>query len=125
MLNGNDASGSQERTRQVTAACDLSDEELAAARLQTRQAMAGMTGGAALQFQAQTYELAVVNPHDLARGTLHVDYATGLVCWERNVWDDLGYLPGYPIGDAVSRYVGSDTIRRALLGARLVNGHRR
>ena len=124
MVTGNGELGAADRT-QVRASCDLDAAELAAARTQARRAVAGMTAGASLQFQALTYELLVVNPQDLARGTLHVDYATGLVCWERNVWDDLGYLPGYPASAAVRRHVSPDTVRRALLGARLVNGHSR
>jgi hypothetical protein len=98
----------------MTAASDMTDAELAAARSKARQLMAALIGGAALQMREHTYELLVVNPHDLGKGTLHVDYADGTVYWERTVWDDLGRLPGYTGGTTGTAQVGADTIRAAL-----------
>lgn len=79
----------------MIAACDLTDAELATARTRARQATTRLITGTGLTLQEHTYELTVDNPHALFTGTVHVDYATGLACWEHTVWDELGYLPGY------------------------------
>jgi hypothetical protein len=118
-------SANGEPIRAGVAGCDLSEAQLAAAKTRARRAVSLLVAGEGLQCQYHTYEAIMVNPRDLGRGTVHVDYASGLACWERTVWDDLGYLPGFPLSGVKGRYLGADTIRRALLGARLVNGHRR
>jgi hypothetical protein len=92
----------------------MTDAELAMARSRARQAVTRLIAGTRLHFQLYAYELVVINPRELSTGTLHVDYASGLVSWERTVWDDLGYLPGYTISAAGFGYIGPDMVRNAL-----------
>jgi hypothetical protein len=103
-----------EKDALTSAACDLTDAELAAARAKARQTVAGLLAGAALFIQEHTCELVIINPRDLGKGRIHIDYADGAVSCERTVWDDCGNLPGYTSATGTPGTVSGDTIREAL-----------
>jgi hypothetical protein len=99
-----------ENAATAPAACDMTDAELAAARAKARETVAGLLTGAALEVQLHTYELIIINPRDLGRGRIHVDYADGGVSRERIAWDECGVLPGYS-ATGTPGTVTADTIR--------------
>jgi hypothetical protein len=94
----------------TAAACDMTDAELMAAQTRARETVAGLLTGAALEVQSHTYELIIINPRDLGKGRIHVDYANGGVSRERIVWDECGVLPGYNATGTPGTVI-ADTIR--------------
>jgi hypothetical protein len=99
-----------ENAATAAAACDMTDAELAAARDRARETVDGLLAGAALEIQLHPDELIIINPLDLGKGRMHVDYASGGVSWERIAWDECGVLPGYS-ATGTPGTVTADTIR--------------
>jgi hypothetical protein len=94
---------------------DAGDAHVRRARALTRQRVAQLLEGCALQIEERACGLVITNPRRPEQGQIHVAYADGYVCRERVSWEYWGVLEGLGNGaDKDEPVVGAARILSAL-----------
>jgi hypothetical protein len=83
-----------------------------------RQQVDALLRASGLEIRELATALAIGNPHDPAKGRIHITYATADVSHKRVIWDYLGPLQGHEPTDDPDREPGVDaaTIIATLTG---------
>ena len=77
--------------------------------------VSAMLDGADLRFRPLKNELVITNPSAPENGRVRIEYATGHVSWQREVWGFYGPLQGFETDENDDEtYVGADVILRIL-----------
>jgi hypothetical protein len=80
-------------------------------RAAVRRMVSAMLDGADLRFRPLKNELVITNPSAPENGRIRVEYATGHVSWQREVWGFFGPLQGFETDDKDGEtYVSADVI---------------
>jgi hypothetical protein len=84
-------------------------------RAAVQRMVSAMLDGADLKFRPLKNELVITNPNAPENGRIRVEYATGHVSWQREVWGFFGPLQGFETDDKDGEtYVSADVILKIL-----------
>ena len=72
--------------------------------------VAAMLDGANLKFRQLKNELVITNPSAPENGRVRIEYVTGHMSWQREMWDFFGPVQGFETEDDDESYVGADAI---------------
>jgi hypothetical protein len=82
---------------------ELTPLELCRARSVLRQRVAAMLRGHRLEVRELATALAISNPAEPDKGSIHIGYVSGDASLKRTTWTFLGSLPGYESNDDPDR----------------------
>jgi hypothetical protein len=84
-------------------------------KVAVRRMVSAMLDGADLRFRPLKNELVITNPRAPENGRIRIEYATGHVSWQREVWGYFGPLQGFETEDNDDEtYVSADVILKIL-----------